>query len=637
MLRVLCCVVFLVFNLASFAGENSKELRDFYYTAHIDVKIDKGLFDQLASVISESEISDEIKKLRTFSQQDKSVSSMRALRDRVRQDVDTMYKTAYYHGFYNAQVKHDIKKQDGVHVDVFVDLGEVFNLKLNLTFENQDENFHNFYDPIFHQKLRTCKASMRDMERLIQSIVFELQKNGYVKPEVIQKKATVRYEEHAVELNVVVNTGEKAIFGHTDIKAFPGISTEFIKNRIDWDEGDTFDIEKAQSTEEALKDTQIFSRVKVHTGEVENGSVPMTIKLAEEKKHTVGISLLYSGMRNMNFKKKSQTQKQLKSIIARLSWERNNAFGNGEKINVIAEGTPMKMQEKRADYGFETKLTQPDVFKKNSSMVYSVSRRQELTNAFFKKSDKGIVTYKYPFSKLFSASIGVSSEQNTLDSCDVFFYNSEDNRRYKMFAVPLELILDKTDDLLNPTEGYRISAKLTKAFLRGASIKDLSIMELGAAYTKAFDDLKRTIFAVNVKCSKIFKHAVDDIPIDKRIYAGGMNSVRGYANQMACEIVEGEEAPFGGRRSFEYNTEIRRRFGQDFGGVLFFDGARIFENRPRNNNIRLEKKRWFCSFGFGIRYFTSIGPIRLDFAFPIKRRKGIDSKMQFIMSLGQAF
>ncbi|MDR1560893.1 MAG: BamA/TamA family outer membrane protein, partial [Holosporaceae bacterium] len=71
--------------------------------------------------------------------------------------------------------------------------------------------------------------------------------------------------------------------------------------------------------------------------------------------------------------------------------------------------------------------------------------------------------------------------------------------------------------------------------------------------------------------------------------------------------------------------------------VLFFDGAKIFQNKSRYDELKIDKKRWFFSIGSGIRYFTSIGPIRIDFAFPIRRRKGIDSKMQFIISLGQAF
>ena len=53
--------------------------------------------------------------------------------------------------------------------------------------------------------------------------------------------------------------------------------------------------------------------------------------------------------------------------------------------------------------------------------------------------------------------------------------------------------------------------------------------------------------------------------------------------------------------------------------------------------MQVEKKRLFHSVGFGIRYFTSVGPIRADFVFPIRRRIGIDSKILFILSLEQAF
>ena len=219
--------------------------------------------------------------------------------------------------------------------------------------------------------------------------------------------------------------------------------------------------------------------------------------------------------------------------------------------------------------------------------------------------------------------------------CDVFFHNSARNKNYKCVSFPIEVIFDKTDDLLNPTEGYKISTKVTLSILRGASVQRLSNFDIAYSHNLPIDAMKRTIFAYSIKYSQIMHHSIDDIPIDKRIYAGGMNSVRGYANQMACEVIQGEQSPLGGRKSIEFATELRRKFSSDFGGALFVDGAKVFDNNSRY--VKLEKKRWFCAVGFGGRYFSSIGPIRFDFAFPIKRRKGIDSKMQFIMSVGQAF
>jgi translocation and assembly module TamA len=203
--------------------------------------------------------------------------------------------------------------------------------------------------------------------------------------------------------------------------------------------------------------------------------------------------------------------------------------------------------------------------------------------------------------------------------------------------MPLEFVLDKTDDLLNPTSGYRVTCKFSEIFFKHSTIGQLKTFDMNFSYNIALDELKRNVLAFNVSRKSIVGQKIDLIPVDKRIYCGGMNSVRGFANQMATEMVVGEDTPMGGKSAIEFNAEFRRRISPDFGGVLFFDGAKVFQNQSRYNDLRIEKKRWFYSTGIGIRYFTSIGPIRIDFAFPIRRRRGIDSKMQFIVSLGQAF
>ena len=191
--------------------------------------------------------------------------------------------------------------------------------------------------------------------------------------------------------------------------------------------------------------------------------------------------------------------------------------------------------------------------------------------------------------------------------------------------------------MLNPTQGYRAFASYSYIKLKHAKINNLHTTNAGFSYNLPLDDLKKTIFALNIEDRMIFGKEIDDIPLDKRVYAGGMASVRGYANQMATDAVVGRDTVMGGKSALEFNTELRRKFSKDFGGVIFFDGAKVFQNRSRYSDMQIEKKRWFHSVGFGIRYFTSVGPIRADFAFPIRRRKGIDSKMQFILSLGQAF
>jgi outer membrane protein insertion porin family len=81
---------------------------------------------------------------------------------------------------------------------------------------------------------------------------------------------------------------------------------------------------------------------------------------------------------------------------------------------------------------------------------------------------------------------------------------------------------------------------------------------------------------------------------------GGSNSLRGYK----------ETSPLVGEQKVLYNLEYRYDFSKVLQGVLFYDIGNVFDN-----NFKLIDQDFPQSFGFGIRFFTPIGPIRTDFAF----------------------
>lgn len=617
------------------------DINDFRYKVILSLKTDQNVLSAIYGIISGSEIEEEIKSLRTFSEESKAVSNMRTLNDRINADISIMYKKTHNMGFYASEIKYsiDIQNKKYVIVKININTGKLFKLKLNTHYLNQDEAFNKKYSNLLHKKLSNYSSSLMDIKQLIKEAIQDLESRGYYCPEILEKKIRLNYKTHEAILNLTIDPGQSGIFHFTEINAFPGISEKFIRNRIAWEEGDIFDITKIKQTKSELRGTQIFSDVHIKPikEKIVNDKVPISIKLEEDKKHTIDFSLLYSGLRNNNYEKSSSKNKQLKSIIARLSWTRNNTFGNGEKLRFLVEGTPTKVNDKRSDYAFEVYLTQSDIFLKNMYVEYLCTKRQELTNIFFKKNDKISVMLNYPIWIFAEIRTGCSFEKNYINGNDLFFQEPNNNKRYESITIPLECILDNTDNLLNPTKGYRTSLKFHHINFKHANVQNLQYLDLNFAYNYSLDDSKRTIFAINLSRKFLIGKNIDDIPLDKRIYAGGMNSVRGYASQLASEKILNSNTHMGGKSSVEFNTEIRRKLSQDFGGVVFFDGAKIFGNKSKFKNSQTEIKRWFLSYGIGIRYFTSIGPIRIDFAFPIKRRKGIDSKMQFIISLGQAF
>jgi translocation and assembly module TamA len=122
-----------------------------------------------------------------------------------------------------------------------------------------------------------------------------------------------------------------------------------------------------------------------------------------------------------------------------------------------------------------------------------------------------------------------------------------------------------------------------------------------------------------------------DIPANKRFYAGGGGSIRGYKFQKVGPLNDNRD-PIGGRSLFEVGAELRTRVWGNFSVIPFIEGGNVFEASYPDFS---DAPRWGAGVGLGYR--TAIGPVRLDFAFPLNRRKDIDDTFQFYVALGQPF
>ena len=90
--------------------------------------------------------------------------------------------------------------------------------------------------------------------------------------------------------------------------------------------------------------------------------------------------------------------------------------------------------------------------------------------------------------------------------------------------------------------------------------------------------------------------------------------------------------PTGGRSLFEVGTELRVVAWRSIEVVPFVEGGNVYDEVYPDF---AQTPRWAA--GIGLRHHTLIGPVRLDFAFPLNRRRDVDDPFQFYISLGQAF
>jgi translocation and assembly module TamA len=119
------------------------------------------------------------------------------------------------------------------------------------------------------------------------------------------------------------------------------------------------------------------------------------------------------------------------------------------------------------------------------------------------------------------------------------------------------------------------------------------------------------------------------LPPDQRFYAGGSGTVRGYRYQTLGPQFP-DRKPTGGTAISAGTVEVRQRLYSSFGVVGFIDAGQVSSNgTPFTSN-------WHAGAGLGARYYTPIGPIRLDVAVPLQKIPGGDA-FELYIGIGQAF
>ena len=221
--------------------------------------------------------------------------------------------------------------------------------------------------------------------------------------------------------------------------------------------------------------------------------------------------------------------------------------------------------------------------------------------------------------------------------------------RSRRRALGANFTHDARDYYFNPRRGgyFAVEGGVAGGFLGGED-NDYSIVGSVQRYTRAGGS---AVFAWRVRAG--YARAFGDsravgLPLERRFYAGGGNSVRGYRENSLGPVNERGD-PVGGGVQIITNAELRfdlpylKRW--NFGGALFLDGGNVwseaadvaFGDFGTIGTSHASRDEYMLSAGAGIRYNTPVGPIRLDVGFPIRRTPDMDYDRRVHISLGQIF
>ena len=165
------------------------------------------------------------------------------------------------------------------------------------------------------------------------------------------------------------------------------------------------------------------------------------------------------------------------------------------------------------------------------------------------------------------------------------------------------------------------------------------------AYYKPFHSI---VFANSIRLGFSKALAGSFVPTSQLFFSGGGTSLRGFPideagpqrivpfctglqNQTGCVNVT---VPVGGRQLFILNSEVRFPLGimKALGGVLFYDGGNV----NQGINFHSFVSDYTNTVGFGLRYSTPIGPIRIDLGRNLNPVPGLNPT-QYYITIGQAF
>ena len=488
-------------------------------------------------------------------------------------------------------------------------------------------------------------------------LLTALQEDGYAFAKV---DAPVAYEDQTLpvlDVSFHVSPGVRVNIGEIKLQGLQRVHEKFVRRRLMIHSGQPYKLSAIEAARRDLLSLGSFATINVQVGTAVDttGGVPVTFVLTEGKRHAVSLTAAFSS--------------DLGGSGA-VSWSDKNVFGNAEQLNIVTSVINLGGSDTNgAGYDVTAKFTMPDFGHRDQSLQFSVGAIKQSLQAYYQKAITSGFTLTRKLSSVWSASVGIATASELIEQPpgaapdqppQAVYAAGPDvlattRYNYTLVALPLVVNFDSThlaSPLDDPTHGMRDSLNITPTQSLGHPSATFIISQAKiAAYFDLHDlfgllDTGRSVVAARALAGQAQGAGQLSLPPDQRFYAGGSGTIRGYAYQIVGPHFYSQNdghyytssapgradtgIPVGGTAIAVGSLEFRQRFGANWGAAVFVDGGQVSASlKPVPTDIRV-------GVGAGVRYYTPIGPVRVDLAVPTTRESG-DQGFQVYIGLGQAF
>ncbi|MBF0308489.1 MAG: BamA/TamA family outer membrane protein [Magnetococcales bacterium] len=549
---------------------------------------------------------DEASLLRTLAA--RPPASLAGIQRRAEKDQETLLSILQAHGFHAATVER-LMNRDAKPVEVvfLVTPGPLYHLgEVRRLDKGHAESDSPWYELPPEKALQPGEPALTaNLLQAMNRLPEGLRRTGFPRARLLSHQARLDHDLRLVSLDIFLESGPKARFGNLEITGLQTVQESHVRHLLPWREEELFDERRLQEFRHRLLETGLFRATHLEPNDTldDQGRIPLHLHLEEAEQRTFGTGVRYASTLGLG---------------ASLFWEHRNLRGEGQNLRGELEGA-------QRSQSLSLSFVQPDL--RDKRLTLTAKAGHENLEAYKKSAMETSAFLESDLPRSWKGRLGVSLEHAFLQDLGRL---DDKSSRSTLLGLPLKLWHDTTDDRLDPLTGHRYT--LTAIPYLGNHGGTTEFLRWQGEVTRyhPLGQRHNLTAAWRLSGGSIGGAPLVRIPADKRFFMGGGGTLRGYGYQLAGDLDE-ELDPTGGRSFLGAGVELRYRATPLLGIVPFLETGRSFEN-PLPDSTHL-----LTGAGLGLRYFTPVGPLRLDLAAPFTHRSEIDAPWQVHFSLGQAF
>jgi outer membrane protein insertion porin family len=459
-----------------------------------------------------------------------------------------------------------------------------------------------------------------------ETIIRQYEENGFPNA-TFEWSSKPGARPHTFDITFVINEGQQQFVREVVISGLETTRPGLVDKQLELKAGSPLSLTAMANIQKKLYDLGIFSQVDMAIqnpdGDEDNKYVVYNLDEARRYSLTTGFGLQFARIGGSNTITDLSDPGGAPGISPRFSLaiSRLNLFGAGQ--TVTAQGVISTLQRRALVNYFVPKIFNQRKLDANFSLVYDdtfdvntfQSKREEATVKVTQRVSKPItISYNFTYRH-----VGISNLK--IDPLLL----PQLAQAVRVGIAEVNIIQDRRDDPLDAHRGIYNTVDVglaAKPF--GSQTSFVRILARNATYHPLGSKL---VFARETQVGLQPAWAIpansepgDAIPLAERFFAGGGNTQRGFPENQAGprDLLTG--FPLGGSAMFFNSTELRfPLYGANIGGVLFEDMGNVYSNIGAITfRIHQQNEQDFDymvhAVGFGIRYRTPIGPLRLDLA-----------------------